>query len=124
MTRALITLKIDQVVSGLVVSDFGNTSFFKLRLTNRKKKQVTKSPDPLLDDISYIIYGSTVLTWSGEEHTQFFFSEKQVNIYVKNLMICTFWLSVEMLQKLILCEVGCAFLLRNQKFHLFSRETC
>lgn len=36
-------------------------------------------------------------------------------------MICTFWLSVEMLQKLILCEVGCAFLLRNQKFHLFSR---
>lgn len=90
----------------------------------KKKKQVTKSPDPLLDDISYIIYGSTVLTWSGEEHTQFFFSEKQVNIYVKNLMICTFWLSVEMLQKLILCEVGCAFLLRNQKFHLFSRETC
>lgn len=126
MTRALITLKIDQVVSGLVVSDFGNTSFFRLRLTKRKKKTstVTKSPDPLLDDISYIIYGSTVLTGSGEEHTQFFFSEKQVNIYVKNLMICTFWLSVEMLQKLILCEVGCAFLLRNQKFHLFSRETC
>lgn len=73
MTRALITLKIDQVVSGLVVSDFANTSFFRLRLTKRKKIQVTKSPDPLLDDISYIIYGSTVLTWSGEEHTQFFF---------------------------------------------------
>lgn len=64
MTRALITLKIDQVVSGLVVSDFGNTSFFRLRLTKRRKKTstVTKSPDPLLDDISYIIYGSTVLT--------------------------------------------------------------
>lgn len=75
MTRALITLKIDQVVSGLVVGDFGNTSFFRLRLTKKKKKSstVTKSPDPLLDDISYIIYGSTVLTWSGEEHTQFFF---------------------------------------------------
>lgn len=57
MTRALITLKIDQVVSGLVVSDFGNT-----QANQKKKKQVTKSPDPLLDDISYIIYGSTVLT--------------------------------------------------------------
>lgn len=101
MTRALISLKIDQVVSGLVVGDFGNTSFFRLRLTERKKKQVTKSPDPLLDDISYIIYGSTVLTWSGGEHTQQIFSERQVNIYVKNLMICTFWLSLEMLQKLI-----------------------
>lgn len=101
MTRALITLKIDQVVSGLVVGDFSNTSFFRLRLTERKKKQVTKSPDPLLDDISYIIYGSTVLTWSGGKHTQQIFSERQVNIYVKNLMICTFWLSLEMLQKLI-----------------------
>lgn len=38
MTRALITLKIDQVVSGLVVGDFGNTSFFRLRLTEKKKK--------------------------------------------------------------------------------------
>lgn len=38
MTRALITLKIDQVVSGLVVSDFGNTSFFRLDQANQKKK--------------------------------------------------------------------------------------
>lgn len=83
MTRALITLKIDQVVSGLVVSDFGNTSFFRLRLTKRKKKQVTKSPDPLLDDISYIIYGSTVLTWSGEEHTQFFFFFGETSKYIR-----------------------------------------
>lgn len=125
MTRALITLKIDQVISGLVVSDFGNTSFFRLRLTKEKKNkygnQVSR-PLAWWHFLHYLWVYCFNLIWR-RAYTIFFFSEKQVNIYVKNLMICTFWLSVEMLQKLILCEVGCAFLLssRNQKFHLFSR---
>lgn len=100
MTRALIILKIDQVVSGLVVSDFGNTSFFRLRLTKRKKTTSNQVSRPLAwwHFLHYLWVYCFNLIWR-RAYTIFFFSEKQVNIYVKNLMICTFWLSVEMLQK-------------------------
>lgn len=73
MTRALITLKNRSSCQRFGRKWLRQHLLLQTQANQKKKKQVTKSPDPLLDDISYIIYGSTVLTWSGEEHTQFFF---------------------------------------------------